>query len=216
VNPRIKICCIGNRYEADTAIAAGASAIGLVGRMPSGPGVIDDSLICEIARTTPPPIGVFLLTCETTAEEIIAHHHRAPTNTIQLVDLPESGAYRILRETMPAVKLVQVIHVLGEQSIEVALAAAQEVDAILLDSGNPNLPVRELGGTGRTHDWKLSRTICELSPVPVFLAGGLNPENVAQAVEAVRPFGLDVCSGVRTGGKLDPRKLEAFTRNAQG
>ena len=86
----------------------------------------------------------------------------------------------------------------------------EHVDALLLDSGNPSLAVKELGGTGRTHDWKLSRRIRDSVSIPVFLAGGLTPSNVADAVAAVEPFGLDVCSGVRSDGNLDPVKLRAF------
>jgi phosphoribosylanthranilate isomerase len=87
---------------------------------------------------------------------------------------------------------------------------APEVDALLLDSGNQSLPVKELGGTGRTHDWSVSRRIVEAAPVPVYLAGGLTPDNVGEAVRRVRPFGVDVCSGVRSGGRLDEARLAAF------
>ncbi|HNL40150.1 MAG TPA: hypothetical protein PKH43_13465, partial [Saprospiraceae bacterium] len=93
----------------------------------------------------------------------------------------------------------------------VSLAAViDQLDALLLDSGNPNLAVKELGGTGRVHNWAISRRIVEQSGVPVFLAGGLRPDNVQAAVEAVQPWGLDLCSGVRTEGRLDEQKLAAF------
>ena len=131
-------------------------------------------------------------------------------NTIQMVDSVQSGAYKELRESMPGVKLVRVIHVIDDASIYEAVKVSEYVDAILLDSGNPNLQVKELGGTGRVHDWKLSRKIRDSIAIPVFLAGGLNPGNVRQAIEEVRPFGIDVCSGVRTNGRLDKAKLEAF------
>ncbi|MGM9512027.1 phosphoribosylanthranilate isomerase [Larkinella sp. GY13] len=207
---RVKICCISSAEEARLAVGAGASAVGLVGRMPSGPGVIGDDLIRTIAQTVPPPIATFLLTSEPTAEAVIEHHRRVFTNTIQLVDALPPGSYRTLQAALPGIKLVQVIHVLDELSIDEALASAEEVDALLLDSGNPKLAVKELGGTGRRHDWTLSRRIVEQSRVPVFLAGGLNPENVRQAIDTVQPFGLDICSGVRTNGKLDPDKLTRF------
>jgi phosphoribosylanthranilate isomerase len=207
---RVKICCISSVEEARMAVGAGASAVGLVGRMPSGPGVIGDELIRTIAQTVPPPVATFLLTSEPTAEVVIEHHRRVFTNTIQLVDALPPGSYRTLRAALPGIKLVQVIHVLDELSIDEALASAEEVDALLLDSGNPKLAVKELGGTGRRHDWTLSRRIVEQSRVPVFLAGGLNPENVRQAIDSVQPFGLDICSGVRTDGKLDRQKLERF------
>lgn len=207
---RVKICCISSRQEAAQAINAGASALGLVGRMPSGPGVIADATIADIARAVPPGVATFLLTSEQNAADIIAHQQRVQTNTIQLVDRVAPEVYAAVRLALPAVKIVQVIHVLDEFSVAEALAAAPLADALLLDSGNPNLDVKELGGTGRVHDWRLSRLICEQAGIPVFLAGGLNPENARRAIEHVGPFGLDICSGVRTDGKLDPFKLEKF------
>jgi phosphoribosylanthranilate isomerase len=212
--PRIKICCIANLEEAALAIRYGASAIGLVGEMPSGPGPISDEKIVEIAAAVPPPIATFLLTSQTTANGIIEHHKQTRTNTIQIVDGLEGRAYQEIREALPGVKLVQVIHVRDEGSVDEAADLAEFVDAILLDSGNPGLPVKELGGTGRRHDWQLSRRIVETVGKPVFLAGGLNAGNVREAIRTVRPFGLDICSGVRTDGKLDEQKLAGFFSEA--
>ncbi|MFZ5941847.1 MAG: phosphoribosylanthranilate isomerase [Bacteroidota bacterium] len=212
MRPYVKICCISSKEESAMAIAFGASAIGLVARMPSGPGPISDELIRQIASFVPPPVASFLLTCETRPEKIVQHHRQTLTSVIQLVDKPEDGAYPILREALPAVKLVQVIHILDDSSVEEALRVSGEVDALLLDSGNPGLKIKELGGTGRVHDWRLSRRICEKAACPVFLAGGLNPENVRRAIDEVQPFGIDVCSGVRTDGNLDMRKLERFMK----
>jgi phosphoribosylanthranilate isomerase len=208
--PRVKICCISSLDEARMAIDAGASAIGLVGQMPSGPGVISDELIFSISAAVPPPIGTFLLTSETSANGIINHWNRSHTNTIQLVDAVSTETYLSLRKSLPGVKLVQVIHVQHEKSVDEAIETAPYVDAILLDSGNPNLEVKELGGTGRTHNWKLSRKIRESISVPVFLAGGLKPENIRQAIDEVNPFGIDLCSGVRINCMLDAEKLNRF------
>ncbi len=208
--PRIKICCISSIDEAKIAIKHGASALGLVGHMPSGPGVIGDELIYRIARTVPPPISTFLLTSETKSQDIISHYKRVYTTTIQIVDELERREYELIRKELPYVKLVQVIHVIDDNSVKEALEISKYVDAILLDSGNPNLSVKELGGTGRTHNWELSREIRKSIPLPLFLAGGLNKENVRQAIEMVQPFGLDLCSSVRTDGKLDPQKLKDF------
>jgi phosphoribosylanthranilate isomerase len=207
IKPRVKICCISNQDEALMAIEYGASAIGLVGNMPSGPGPIPDRLIFEIAQTVPPPIATFLLTSETSAMRIIRHQQSVMTNTIQLVDELKNGTYAQIREALPGVKIVQVIHVIDEQSVTEAIRLSHFVDALLLDSGNPNLPVKELGGTGRVHNWELSRRIREVIAIPLFLAGGLNPENVKAAIAFVQPFGIDVCSGVRTNGHLDRVKL---------
>lgn len=210
---RIKICCISSEEEARLAVEYGASAIGLVAKMPSGPGPISDELIMQIAKTVPPPVATFMLTSETMVNEIIEHHRRTYTNTIQIVDSITAGTYNELKTVLHNVKIVQVIHVIDENSVEEALEISGMVDAILLDSGNPNLKVKELGGTGRVHNWKLSRMIRDNSRCPVFLAGGLNPDNVRQAIEEVQPFAVDVCSGVRTEGKLDRNKLERFIKN---
>jgi len=207
---RIKICCIRSVEEAKIAVSSGASAIGLVAKMPSGPGPISDDLIREIAATVPPPVATFMLTSETSVSEIIRHHQRTNTNTIQIVDSLTEGTYAELKSALPCVKIVQVIHVIDDNSINEAIRISESVDAILLDSGNPNLKIKELGGTGRVHNWELSRQIRMSSKCPVFLAGGLKPENVRQAIETVRPFGVDVCSGVRTGDNLDIQKLEDF------
>ena len=207
---RVKICCMGSTGEADMAIAAGADAIGLVSAMPSGPGPIDEMLICEIASYVPRSVGTFLLTSLTSADDIIAQHGRCLTTTIQLVDQIEDGAHEKLRLALPGVRLVQVIHVTGPESIEEARAVEPLVDAILLDSGNPKLAVKELGGTGRTHDWSVSAQLVAAVDVPVFLAGGLRAENVASAIQQVRPYGVDICSGVRTNGRLDREKLDSF------
>lgn len=210
--PFIKICCIASLEEARIALDAGASALGLVGPMPSGPGVIDDGLIRNIAEAVPDEIETFLLTSETSADRIIAHHSRTRSTAIQLVDKVNNEIYMQLRRAMPGIKLVQVIHVLDSTSVDEALEKSAYVDALLLDSGNPGLKTKVLGGTGKVHNWKLSKRIVEQSKVPVFLAGGLNPGNVIQAIEQVQPYGVDVCSGVRTNGKLDQVKLKVFVK----
>jgi phosphoribosylanthranilate isomerase len=208
--PRVKICCIASLEEAWAAIHHGASALGLVSAMPSGPGVIAEDLIAKIAARVPPPIATFLLTSRQDTASIIAQQKRTGVNTIQICDRLEGGSYDDLRRALPGMALVQVIHVCGPQSIEEALAVAPYVDGILLDSGNQSAPVKELGGTGRTHDWSLSRRIREAVDIPIFLAGGLHPGNLSEAVREVGPFALDVCTGVRTNGRLDDAKLRAF------
>ena len=210
VRPRIKICCISSKEEALMAIESGASALGLVGNMPSGSGVIDDQLIKEITKIVPPGISPFLLTSETNSDTIIEHQKRVNTNTLQIVDELKTGKYHQIRAALPSIKLVQVIHVIDKYSVENAIKISKYVDAILLDSGNPNLSIKELGGTGRVHNWDLSKTIREEINIPLFLAGSLNKNNVRQAIDYVQPFGLDLCSSVRTNGVLDKLKLEDF------
>lgn len=210
MKPRIKICCISSIEEAQLAIRCGASALGLVSAMPSGPGPIPEELIAEIAAMIPPGVASFLLTSNQDAESIIVQQRRCRTNTLQLVDRISIPSYQKLRAEMPGISLVQVVHITGEESIIEAITVSEFVDAILLDSGNQSLPVKELGGTGRTHDWNLSKRIVESVRIPVYLAGGLKPENVAEAITQVQPFGVDLCSGVRTDGNLDEDKLARF------
>lgn len=207
-NPKVKICCISSIEEAQIAIRCGASALGLISSMPSGPGVISEELIADIVRTVPKNISTFLLTCKQDAESIIAQQKKTKTNTLQLVDAVSIDVYKELKNQIPEVSLVQVIHVIDESSIDEAKNVSLYIDYILLDSGNPNLQVKELGGTGRKHNWNISRRIIEEVNIPIFLAGGLNAENVQEAIKFVRPYGLDICSGVRTNGKLDEGKLK--------
>lgn len=210
MKPRVKICCIRSVNEAEVAIRHGAAALGLVSSMPSGPGVIDEDTIAEIAATVPLGVATFLLTSRRDADSIIVQQRRCRVSTLQLCDSVEPACHARLREALPGVALVQVIHVTGPESVEEATAIGMRVDAILLDSGNQKLAVKKLGGTGRTHDWRVSRQIVESVRVPVYLAGGLTPENVATAIREVRPFGLDICSGLRTDGNLDEDKVQRF------
>ena len=207
---RIKICCIQNAAEAWLAIEHGADAVGLVSAMPSGPGPIPEDRIAAIVRTVPPGVDAFLLTSLTEGTALVAQVRALDVRTVQLVDRFAAGACQALATALPGVRRVQVVHVNGEAAIAAAGAAAGSVHAILLDSGEPDLPVKRLGGTGRTHDWDVSRRIRETVPVPLWLAGGLRPENVGEAIRRVGPFGVDVCSGVRTDGVLDPGKLARF------
>lgn len=208
--PKVKICCISSVEEAKLAIRYGASALGLVSAMPSGPGPISEDLISKIISTVPKGIATFLLTSKRDADSIIAQQRRTKATTLQLVDSVLPEVCDQLRKELPGISIVQVIHVIDESSVEEAKNAAPFVDMILLDSGNPKLAVKELGGTGRKHDWNLSKAIVQSVNIPVFLAGGLNSENVREAIEFVQPYGVDICSGVRTNGKLDEGRVKKF------
>ncbi len=214
--PRVKICCIGNVEEAKLAIDYGASALGLVSEMPSGPGMVSEGLIAQVASLVPPAVSSFLLTSKVDTLAIIAQQRRLGVSTIQICDRLQSGTHDDLRQALPGIAIVQVLHITGSESIEEAVSIAPHVHGILLDSGNQSFAIKELGGTGRIHNWEISRRIRELVDVPVFLAGGLTPENVTAAIEQVEPFGVDVCSGVRTDGKLDEMKLSRFFEKVSG
>lgn len=209
---RIKICCIKSTEEASLAIACGADAVGLVGRMPSGPGPIPDERIAEIAALVPPPVASVLLTSETTAHAITEHVRRTGVSTVQIVSHLDPRESAALALSLPGVRRMQVIHVEDRGVLDLLKVYARHVHAFLLDSGRVNAAVPEFGGTGRVHDWTISQAFVAASPIPVFLAGGLTPDNVERAIREVRPFGVDLCSGVRSGGRLDRVRLMAFMR----
>ena len=212
----VKVCCIRSAAEARLAARMGADAIGLVSAMPSGPGVIEDRLIAEIAAAVASSVETFLLTSKCDPEDIAAQHDRARTRAVQLCDRMRPAHLEWLRRRLAGVRLVQVIHVEEEGALADALTVAPFVDGLLLDSGRPSAPVRQLGGTGRTHDWAVSRRIAESVEAPVYLAGGLRAENVQAAIARVRPSGVDLCSGVRDEeGTLDESRLAAFMAAAR-
>jgi phosphoribosylanthranilate isomerase len=213
---RIKICCMASIGEAALALEAGADALGFVMRMPSGPGPIAESLAGEIIATVPAGVPTFMLTSEIEAKPIVAQLRATGANTVQIVDYVTPGTRHRLRDAMPELRIVQVVHVTGPESVDEACIAAETSDMILLDSGNPAAKIKELGGTGRVHDWTVSKEIREAIEIPLWLAGGLRAENVREAIDAVRPYGVDVCSGVRTGGPLDAQKVQAFTSAVRG
>ena len=207
----MKVCCITDPDDLRLAVAAGADALGLVGPMPSGTGIVDLATARALAALAPPPVASFLLTSATDPERLAAEVLAVGPAVLQIVDRVPVAAYRRLRAEFPALRLAQVVHVTGlEETLEEAREAAESCDAVLLDSGSRDGPVPLLGGTGRVHDWAVSRRVVEAVGKPVILAGGLRPENVAAAVRAVRPFAVDVCTGLRAGGRLDPAKLRAF------
>ena len=209
---RIKICCIASRAEVSLAVREGANFLGLVSWMPTGQGVISDDKIRELARIIPSDVRSVLLTCKRDPDEIVRQVRAAGTDTLQLVDRMEIAHLRQLRRELPEVDLIQVVHVEGQSAISEAQSVASDVDYLLLDSGKPDSSRRELGGTGRVHDWSVSAEIVRRVSVPVFLAGGLGPDNVSKAIQQVHPHGVDVCSRIRLEGQLDETLLTRFVQ----
>jgi phosphoribosylanthranilate isomerase len=207
---RLKVCCISTIEEARMAVALGADALGLVSAMPSGAGVIADALVAEIAVVVPPPVSRFLLTCRTEGAAIAEQALACRVDTVQLVDAVDPAEYPAIRRAAPQLRIVQVLHVEDETVVGMAARLEGLVDALLLDSGRPNAAVPELGGTGRVHDWTVSRRVVAAARLPVFLAGGINGSNVAAAITQVRPYGVDLCTGVRTDDRLDSAKLRSL------
>ena len=207
---KLKICCINSHDEAKTAISAGADLLGLVADMPSGEGMIEDHKIREIAASIKSFNNSVLLTSRTDAESIIEHHKETITSHIQIVDYIDVKNYQEIRKSLPDIKLIQVVHVEDESSYSLAMNLSNYVDFILLDSGKPSAKKRTLGGTGDTHNWNISKKIVRDCSIPVYLAGGINHSNVVEAIQKVKPYGIDLCTGLRTNNKLDKNKLNVF------
>lgn len=207
---KLKICCINSHDEAKTAISVGADLLGLVADMPSGEGMIEDHKIREIAASIKSFNNSVLLTSRTDAESIIEHHKETITSHIQIVDYIDVKNFQEIRKSLPDIKLIQVVHVEDESSYSLAMNFSNYVDFILLDSGKPSAKKRTLGGTGDTHNWNISKKIVRDCSIPVYLAGGINHSNVVEAIQKVKPYGIDLCTGLRTNNKLDKNKLNVF------
>jgi len=205
-----KICCIRSLDEAQIVVRAGADAIGFVGIDPPTQRTLADDSIAQIIQEVTHSVSTVLLTASTSAEAIASQLKRTGASDVQLSAEISEEELGKLANSEPGIRRIKVVHVEGQQSLQAINRYSSLVDRFLLDSGNPNVARPVYGGTGRTHDWTVSAEFVRKSPIPVYLAGGLTPENVAKAISQVRPSGVDLCSGVRTADKLDPAKLLAF------
>lgn len=194
------------------ASGAGADLLGLVGPMPGGPGVLTPAEARAIASGFDGPARPVLLTSSETAEDIARDASDAGVSSVQVVRHIPVGDARTLGES--GLHYMQVIHVEDTASVDLIDLYAEHCDAFLLDSGTPATGV--LGGTGAVHDWALSAEVVRRSPRPVWLAGGLTPANVGEAMARVRPDGLDVCSGLRRAGRLDAGLLRDYMQAIDG
>jgi len=206
----VKVACIRNPEEAMRAVSFGAAAIGMAAETPTGGRALTHAEIARIVAAVPETTGTFLMTTRRSAIELAELARNAGVNTIQLWDEPDPDAYAHLRSAVPGISIVQSIPVMGEGAIETAISVSPRVDALLLDSASRSVPVRWEEQHGRTHDWRISRRIADAVSIPVILSGGLTHLNVADAIRAVRPYGVEVCSGVRTKGQLNTTLLVQF------
>ena len=211
MRPLLKVCCISSVAEAHLALEKGADFLGLVGPMPSGPGILSLEEIKAIVGAIPGDAKTILLTSETEAEHIAASVKDLGVKAVQIVRELSVSVLSQVRSLLPDIIIFSVVHVIDESSIHTAKSYEGIADYILLDSGKPSKGI--LGGTGAVHNWDYSKQIVKELNIPVFLAGGLNPNNVRNAVDQVNPGGVDLCSGLRTNDKLDAEKLNAFVNN---
>lgn len=210
---RVKVCGISRVEDALAAAEAGADAVGcLVGLEHGSPDRVEPATARAVFSVLPPFVSKVLVTHRIKLGEVSDLVRETGATVVQLHGDFPLVAIPALREAVPYVSIVKCVHVTGEDSVAAARAAARVADAVLLDT-----KVRgRIGGTGKTHDWSISARIVEASSKPVILAGGLNPDNVADAIARVRPYGVDANSGTRgTGGSKDHAKLRAFVANAR-
>ena len=210
--PRVKICGMTLLEDVMAAATAGADGVGfLVGLDYASEDGLQPTAAANLVRRTPADILTVMVTHASTPARVEALVNEVRPRVVQVhcpfasPDLPR------LMNTFPDVSWIRAIHVENEDSVDKALRAAEVFDALLLDTRSGD----RLGGTGKTHDWKISRRIRETIDKPVILAGGLTPDNVADAIRTVRPHGVDVNTGIseRRGVKSAPR-VAAFIRNA--
>ena len=210
---RVKVC--GNRSKRDLEISLtmGADAVGLiVGIRHRSEDAIQPALAAELLRLVPVFVTSVLVTHLITASEILGIHDEVRTQAIQLHDDIPADEIIALRKRLPRVALIKAIGVVDESSIKAAHDIEPLVDALLLDSRTRD----RIGGTGQVHDWSISRRIVDTARVPVILAGGLTPENVHSAIEAVRPYGVDANSGLELpDGNKDPARVRDFVIRAK-
>jgi phosphoribosylanthranilate isomerase len=215
---RVKICGIKNQAELNTAIRCGADAVGFITEVPvDTPRRISLETAAKLIKQVPPLVESVLVIMPERAEEV---YHMANTAKPSMVQLHKDPSYELLEEIQNLrqhIKIIQTVTI-PERGVchttslhEYIKLLSPYVDAVLLDT----LTTKGTGGTGKTHNWQISREIVEQSPLPVILAGGLNPENVEDAIRAVKPFAVDTASGVETQGVKDEHKVKAFIRRAK-
>ncbi len=211
----VKICGIRRLEDALAAVSYGADAVGvLVGQQHHSPDFLAPSAAAAIVAALPPPITSVMVTHLAEPDEIVALARSVGVTAIQLHGETSPAQAAEVKSRLPSIKTFKAIHVVDHQSIDAARQYAGTVDAIVLDT--VNVATDQVGGTGRTHDWSISRQIVERLAVPVVLAGGLHPDNVGEAIRQVRPYGVDVNSGTKgPDGFKDHAALKRFIDNAK-
>ncbi|MHC8597672.1 phosphoribosylanthranilate isomerase [Arenicellales bacterium IMCC55707] len=212
---QIKVCCIANAEEAQIALNQGINAVGLVGHMPSGPGVIGSDRAASIIAALPGGVDSFFLTSHELGRDIVEALGVIKASTVQIVRHIDPVEYLPIIENLPNLRRIQVIHVENDSALGLIERYNEVADAFLLDSGKTMGTNPQFGGTGKVHDWVISKQFVQSTDLPVYLAGGLSSENVFRAVTEVRPAGVDVCSGVRSNDTLDLEKLQAFVQEVK-
>jgi phosphoribosylanthranilate isomerase len=209
---RVKICGITRKEDLDAAAAAGADAVGFVVGAAASPRNLSLEKAEKLFRQVPPFVKSVLVTVPTSIIELAEACEKLNPDAVQIHGA-NLRSVALFREKLSATPLIGAVNANSADALEVAQVASKMFDAVLLDS----LADGQYGGTGIVHDWTLSKCIRKaVHPTPLILAGGLNPENVAEAVRVVQPYAVDVSSGVELQpGRKDNQKMTNFVKNAR-
>ena len=193
-------------------VAAGADAVGFIVGVPSSP----RNLTLERAEMLLSQVPIFVdsvvVMAPKSIKQLVEVCERLKPSAIQIHGKEQLDSSEI-REKIKDTRLIKTVYVTEDALNETAIEDSKMFDALLLDSFSKG----QYGGTGKVHDWTLSRQIKEaVAPVPVILAGGLKPENVKEAILKVQPYAVDVASGVELSpGVKDHEKVRTFVENAK-
>ncbi|WP_423999512.1 phosphoribosylanthranilate isomerase [Haloarcula salina] len=206
---RVKICGVTGGEDRDAVVAAGADAVGVIHGVPvDTPREVDEATAATLIDGVPPLVTGVLVTMPTTVQEAVTRVDAVEPDAVQVHDGLSPAELGALDSRITQ----SIVAVVAANAPDIEDYAAH-ADALLVDSVDADGG----GGTGETHDWERTREVVDSLDVPVVLAGGLTPENVAEAVETVGPFAVDVASGVESeGGRKDHDAVERFVRNATG
>lgn len=201
---RVKICGITNLEDARASVDAGADAIGFV-YFPESPRSVDEDISGEIIRKVGPfitTVGVFVNESVARIKEVV---ERAGLHVVQLHGSEEPDFVEAVRVELPNTQIIKALKIANLDDF--VSIGAYAVDAVLLDTFHGELH----GGSGKKFDWDLVLKASMPDNMPFILAGGLKPGNIKDAISKVRPFAVDVSSGVeREPGKKDPKKIKEF------
>ncbi|MHC1631247.1 MAG: phosphoribosylanthranilate isomerase [Methanotrichaceae archaeon] len=206
---RVKICGIRNESERDCVVSAGADAIGFVVEIPISRRSISKETARSLIEGLSPFVTSVIVTAPDSVEEAANLARATRADVIQVHDTLGLEDLKELQKRIPQkIVAATAVHPDAEENLQVL---ADVADAVLLDTFKKG----KLGGTGEVHDWNVSAGLVRDLNVPVILAGGLDSENVAQAVKRVRPYAVDVSSGVETDGKKDCQKVNTFVKGVR-
>jgi phosphoribosylanthranilate isomerase len=209
---RVKFCGTASLADMQCAVDAGCDAMGFImGVTHQSSDFVTPAEAAEMVRQLPPFIEPVAVTHLQETEDLIRLVKDSRCTTLQVQNTVEPSELDVIRYALPYLKIVKAVHVTDASAVKTAKRYEPHADALILDTRT----AEKIGGTGIVHDWNISAKIVANSAIPVILAGGLTPENVREAIQKVRPYGVDVHTGVRKNGARNPERTLAFAREAR-